>query len=310
MERNPTERQTIATQESKEELTRGQDVQIDALFVRHGERTKEGELTDYGREVSAQKAGEYAQELGSYDVVKAYGSDAQAKEGKMGRSRETADIYARTIAVDKGAEQLVTRARDALSYMKLKSPAPYDHVAIYDSYLPENFTELPDVEKAAAAKIAQDKVVDHVFGLDTPEARVYKAEVAGAYAYTLLQLRKMAHVLKGGSRALLPEGTHGGMIEFLFERALVRTSPDGTVKEGIKSPAELGGPLDPSEGFKVAVHTDAKGEDLPLELKFMEEHRPQEDTFSLREDVLADLAAQYLKLHPELPGGGDRSEKE
>ena len=303
--------QSAPDAETHEEYGVGENVTIDMFVVRHGDRKKEGELTDLGRRVTVEQASEYAAQLGDhYDAVKAVGSDVQAAAGAMGRARETAHIYGTEIAREKGAPQLWTREVSSLSYLDLKSPVPYDHKKIYDANMPPNADELPDAEKLAAAEHAQNAVVEHVFSLHTPEAEAYKKEIAGAYSYLILRNRKMAHRLKGGSKVLVPTGTHGGMMEFLFEYAVTQTTPDGVTKMGISSLSEIGGPFNTSEGFNISIKTDENGEDAPLTITFLDKSRPRENVQTLDETALAELAAHYLTLHPELPGGGELSAPE
>lgn len=94
---------------SPERKESGRQVEIVLKFIRHGERTKEGALTDYGRSITAERAQQSGLQEKGFDAVKAVGSNAGPKNPRgMGRSLETADIYAHEIA---GDEQFASRAQ-------------------------------------------------------------------------------------------------------------------------------------------------------------------------------------------------------
>ena len=89
---NFIESQHDSKPEQKEENEMGKEVLLILKIIHHGERTKGGELTDYGREVTRQKAGEIV--LPEVTGGKAVGSPFKPKESvKPPRSLETADIY-------------------------------------------------------------------------------------------------------------------------------------------------------------------------------------------------------------------------
>src|SRR3989344_942740 len=207
-------------------VEKGRNVEVIVKIMRHGERNVTGELTDYGREITRQRAEESGLAERGFDAVKAYGSDAGPRNSaKMGRSRETADIYAKEIAND-GA--LKSRPREVFSYEKLVNPVPFDYEPIYKAALPGNYDQLSPEEKAKANKRAQIVVVDHLMRLNNPEAENYRREVAGAFSKFILHKERMATKLKDGSRVLMPSGTHGGMIEPFLHQTLVRRMEDGS----------------------------------------------------------------------------------
>ena len=286
-------------QEQKESLERGKNVEIVLKFLRHGERDKEGRLTDYGRSVTAERARESGIKPDDFDAVKAIGSNAGEKAGVGKRAFETADIYAHTIAGD-GAFN--SRVEKVLSFEGLKNSVPYDHVEIYNASLPENFNSLSNEEKAVAAKKAQAAVIDHLINLDTPEADAYRDEMAGAFAYLIEHYRKMTKKLKSGSKVLLPAGTHGGVMEFLLQKALVRTDKDGNEVIGFKNSKEIGGEFSPSEAYNVDIVTDENGDYKPLMVSFDTKSRGMDGKLYLDENKIKELAEFYESLHSE-PNG-------
>jgi len=278
-----------------EKREKGSNVKIIIKFLRHGERTKDGLLTDYGRDVTRQRAQESGIGKEDFDAVRAIGSTADTPPEGMGRALETADIYSHEVA---GDDAFNTKKDDLLNYQTLLTSRPYDHVPVYNSYLPENFNELSDEEKVAAAKVAQIATVNHLLSLTSPEALNYKKEIVGAYASVIDHYSKLAQRLKSGSRVLIPAGTHGGNMELILKAALIRTDESGQKKVGFEKMEEIGGEMDPSEAFNVSVETDSQGELLPLSVIFDNPDRPKKE-MSLDPEILSEAQEFYIELHEE-----------
>lgn len=272
----------------------GRNVEILIKFMRHGERGKNSQLLDLGRDITKRKALESGIKQGDFDAVKAIGSNASPikEDIKMGRALETADIYATEIA---GDEKFKTRVNDILSYEKLLSPRPYNHTEIYNKSLPDNFDELADAEKVAAAKRAQTATVNYLIGLSSPEATQYKREIAGSFAYVVTHYQEMAKKLYSGSKVLLPAGTHGGLMEFLLQQTLIVKDGDKE-KIGFDDIKEIGGEFDPSDSYNIDIQTDNNGEPKDLKVSFDNRNRPQEEMF-LDMDKIQELSDFYQKLH-------------
>lgn len=283
-----------------ESLERGANVQIVVKFLRHGERDKTGQLIDLGREITREKAHSSGISKSDFDAVKAVGSNAGPKNhAGLGRSIETANIYKHEID---GDDEFTTRVKGELSYETLKTPVPYNHVEIYNSYLPDNFEELQGAERVAAAKKAQQAVLDHLISLNSSEAEVFKNEAAGAFASLLEHYQKMATRLDAGSKVLIPAGTHGGIMELLLQRALVRTDEEGKQIIGFTQSSEIGGEFDPSDSFNVEVATDENGKLKMLKVTFDSPDRPKEDMY-LDAGIVHKLAEFYRNLHSEAENG-------
>jgi broad specificity phosphatase PhoE len=289
---------SMKSQEGAESIEKGKNVLIRLKFIRHGERDKEGRLTDYGRDVTVRIAKAHAEEAKEFDVVKAIGSDAGEKNGFGKRAFETADLYAKEVA---GDEVLRSKVQSVLSYETIISPVPHDYQKLYNDSLPVNFDELSPEEKSAAARVAQRAMLDHLVASDTPEAEAYKREEAGAFAYLVEHYRDMAKRLKDGSKVLIPAGTHGGTMEFLLQQALVRKNDDGSTIVGFKKLDEIGGEFSPSEDYNVDVSTDENGHPAPMRVSFDNPFnnpgRVLPEVAYLDEAIVAELADYYRKLH-------------
>lgn len=295
--------ETIRPHEMKETKEKGANVKIILKFIRHGERDSEGNLQDYGRDITRKKARERGFKKEDFDAVKAYGSTAGPKveiEGEidMARSTETAHIYGKEIA-DEGIYK--TRPRKELSYETLVTPPPYDHRAIYDSFIPENFDEMTDEEKIAAAKEANKKTIDYFIGLKTEEAEQHKKEVAGAFAYIIEHTSRKTQRLDSGSTILEPEGSHGGSMELILQYAMVREDDEGNQTIGFETLDEIGGDFDPSEAFNVVVETDENGELKDYVLTFDDTEKRPGGKIYLDKDKVRELAEFYRELHKKEP---------
>lgn len=275
----------------------GRNVEIVLKFIRHGERDKEGKLTDFGREVTRQRAKESDFKKGDFDAVKAIGSTGGPK-GPTGQQRalETAHIYANEIA---GDDAFRTKQEKVLSYETLKNPMPYDHIEIYNANLPADFDTLSEVEKVAAAKKAQTAVVNHIVSLKNPEAIAYKREAAGSFAYIIDHYQHMAPRLKSDSRVLIPAGSHGGLMEHLLQQTLIWHDETGQQRTGFSSLQELGGDFDPSEAFNVEIATDNQGNPGQLRVSFDDPKRPQDQDMHLDSERLQQLRDYYVELHKD-----------
>ena len=285
------EQPNLENQISQESKERGRNVKITVKFLRHGERTTDGKLTDYGREVTKDRAIESGVKWDDYHAVKAVGSDAGLSSGAGARALETADIYAHEIA---GDEAFQTRIESMLNYETLKNPIPYNHKEVYNSYLPENFSTLSDEEKSAAAKIAQAGVSEHLMNLKTPEAESFRRENAGAHAAVLLHYCDMAKRLHSGSNVLIPAGTHGGTMEMLLREALVWKDENGN-----EVAQDFGGEFDPSEAYTVDIETDDNGELKKLHVTFDAPKRELPEDMYLDLKKVKELAGDYEELHKE-----------
>ncbi len=280
--------------ETRESLENGKNVEVVIRFLRHGERTPEGELTDYGRQETKSKGEKIANEE-NYDAVKAIGSPVgplnDVSGRSFGRAAETAHIYANAIAGDKAFQ---TRINEFLGYEELHSIPPFDHDTLYNSHLPENFASLSDQDKASASKKAQEATLREELACTAPGAETFRREVAGAFAHVVNHYRHIARRLKNNSRVLIPAGTHGGIMEYLLMEAMVRIDDSGRQVVGVSDINEIGGGFNPSESYSVRIATDENGNEKELILTFDENNRSQ-DTFHLSLSKINELDEEYTR---------------
>lgn len=286
------------TLSTPEKVEYGKDVDVLVKFIRHGDRSKENYLTDFGRETTRQRAQESGHRAEDFGAVKAIGSTVGPyNEAGQGRALETADIYTHEIA---GDEAFQTRRSEILSYENIVTPAPYNHREIYNANLPENFDSLSPEEKAAAGVKAQEAVVRHVLSLGGEPADTYKKEWAGSFAYVVEHYIKVAHRLKPHSRVMIVAGGHGNG-ELLLQQALIRRNDQGDEVRGLNTLEEIGGQINTSEAFTVEVATDESGKEKAIKLTFDNPDRPATEMYLDRATVQK-LADFYRQLHPEVQG--------
>lgn len=283
---------------SPEKVEYGKDVNILVKFIRHGDRSKENYLTDFGREATRKRAQESGHQAEDFGAVKAIGSTVGPyNEASQGRALETADIYAHEIAGDAAFR---TRQSEVLSYEAMVSPVSYNHREIYNASLPEHFDSLRPEEKAEAGVKAQEAVVRHILSHEGEQAETFKKEWAGSFAYVIEHYMKVAHRLKPHSRVMIVAGCHGGG-ELLLQQALIRRNEQGDEARSFSDLEEIGGQINTSEAFTVEVATDELGKDKAIKLIFDNPARPAAEMY-LDRKIVQDLANFYKQLHPELQG--------
>lgn len=273
--------------ENKEKF--GKNVEILIKFIRHGERDSEGNLLDIGRKITKENAILSGINKNDFEAIKAIGSNASPQgELNVGRSLETANIYSKKIA---GDEAFNTRVNDILNYEKIKSSLPFNYKEVYDKHLPKNFDDLSDEEKVKVSKKAQCEIVNLLFQMEGDEAEGYRRESAGALAYVVDHYQKMAKRLNSGSKVLIPAGTHGGLMEFLLQQALIIRG-----KIGFDDINEIGGEFDPSDSYNIDIKTDENGDLQDVIVSFDNPNRPQEKMI-LNRGKFEELVEYYKNLY-------------
>lgn len=277
----------------------GKNVEILLKIIRHGDRDPNTNmLTDFGVDETKSRAKESGLNKNDFDVIHAIGSTVGPYDEKgMGRAEATAHIYAQEIAGDKNFN---TKKTEVLAYDNIKNKVPYDHKAVYNSFLPKNFADLSPKEKGKAGVDAQGKLVNFVLALDTPEAQKYKEEGAGSVAYIIKHYQKVAHRLESGKKDFIPAGMHGTFMEFLFQRALIRKDAEGKEIKGFNNLSEIGGQHNVSEAFTIKIKTDQDGNNEPLVITFDNTNRPAFAEMLLDQNVVDELSKKYKELHPEI----------
>lgn len=237
-------------------------------IMRHGERTPDKLLTDYGRQVTGDIAKGDKGKLSGIDKIKAVGSDDGPKGATgMARSLETADIYANGITLEEGEgtsdanakiERYKTKPRPLLEISGMKTSKLFDWTEYYNSKLPENFDQLSDEEKSAASRIANEACLDRL--LTDPKGDKYRKEIASRHAVFVNIRLRMVDRIKSNSKIMYPTGAHGGFMEVFLKQVLKRKTKDGQEITGFDKAEDIGGAFKPSEGFFIDITTDEHGE--------------------------------------------------
>lgn len=269
----------------------GHKVKTYLKFIRHGERTKTNELTDYGRQVTRSVATPNMREGDWHDKTFVIGSNVDPNNDGVGRALETAAIY----GLETDGTATLPKPEDRLNYKHMKSPVPYNHAEIYNSLLPADFDRLTDEEKVEAAKVAQEGVMKHLLDLHTPEAENYKREAAGALANIVLEYQEKNHELPDRYTQTGIAGTHGSIMEFLLQQALVHKEGNEE-KVGFDDFAVIGGIFHPSESYDVVLETDENGEDKAIKVIFDDPKRSVRE-LTLDINKLRELSEFYKELH-------------
>ncbi len=215
----------IVSPESPERF--GRNVAIHAIFVRHGEKGEEGELTDEGtRQASAFGSG-----LGNKDAIKGYSSPVR-------RTVETVEQIIENSPHDK---KLETRIRTEIGIPRSS----------------REFSErFKDLEKKGPDVAAEWFL--H-FGRQEPDAETASPhEVAESFAYLIVKYLKMADKLYSGSNIDLINGTHQGLPEALLKEVLKRKIDDKEVV-GFQKLEDIGGALQFTEAMEFMIKTGEQG---------------------------------------------------
>jgi broad specificity phosphatase PhoE len=218
MERNPS---------SPEHKRFGQNVEIHAIFVRHGEKDESGNLTDKGKE----QASDFGEKLESKDAIKAYSSPVR-------RAVETVEQVIENSPHDK---KLKTR-------LKTKIGIPQSSQEFY-----KKFKELEKLGDNEAAEWFLS------FGSQKPDAETSSPhEVAESFAYILTKYLRMTDKIYSRSNIDLIHGTHQGLPEALLKEVLKRKVDEKDIV-GFEKLDDIGGALKFTEGMEFFIKTDEFG---------------------------------------------------
>lgn len=232
----------------------GTDVQIHAIFMRHGEKGEGGELTEEGK----RQATEFGNDLVSKDAIKAYSSPVQ-------RVLETVQQVVETAPHDK---KLNTRVRTELGL----PPS--------SKLFSEKFEQLQ--------KEGEDKAVEWYlsFGDKKPDSETTSPhEIAESLAYIITKYLSMAGKLYSGSNIDLINGTHQGLPEALLKEVLIRKKDNEEIL-GFDKIEDIGGSLKFAEGVEFLIKTDTRGEKI-LKVNF------RGDSYDVDMTKLNELAKTY-----------------
>lgn len=218
----------VATGGLEKKVDRGKNVEIEVTFMRHGEKDKAGNLTDYGRE----QVREYGKTLEG--TSKAYASSV----------KRVIDTVDEVISSSKGIK-LKTRIRRELGLPRMSKK------------FIEEYIKNPS---GTMNKWYQDR--NKEFDNQTDSSQ----KVAEGFAYLLDNYIKMSSRLPDGSKVNLINGTHEGLPEALLNEVMVRYENGGRVR-GFDEVEDIGGTLKYGEGMKFRIFRDKEGKDR-VELDF------------------------------------------
>ncbi len=232
----------------------GSGVQIHAIFMRHGEKSESGELTEEGK----RQATKLGNDLVSKDAIKAYSSPVQ-------RVLETVQQVIEAAPHDK---KLNTRIRSEIGI----PPSSKEFI--------KKFRELEKQGPNAAAEWYLS------FGTEKPDSETTSPhEIAESFAYVLKKYLRMTEKLYSGSNIDLVNGTHQGLPEALLKEILIRKKDNETII-GFDKLEDIGGALKFTEGMEFLIKTDEQG-NKSLKLNF------RGQTYDLEMDKLDELAKSY-----------------
>jgi len=234
----------------------GRNVELHAIFMRHGEADEGGGLTETGKR-QVEIAG---QSIDSADVIKVYSSPIR-------RARETAEGIGETVTHDK---KLETRTKLSLEIPNISE---------------EFLDKLVEIEKRSPDTSTQFYLN---FGKQRPDPETSSPqEIAEMMAYVLSNYFKMAKRLKSGSNIDLVNVTHQGLPEALLKEVLIQEDRDKQ-KVGLETLAEIGGPLKPAESMEFRIRTNEDGDET-VELYF------RGKTFNLDLGKVDELSRTYIE---------------
>lgn len=232
----------------------GTDVQIHAIFMRHGEKDEHGELTDEGKK----QALEFGESIEDKDAIKGYSSPVQ-------RAVETVERVIENSPHDK---KLKTRIRTEIG------------IPSSSQNLRNKFKELEKLSPDAATEWYLS------FGTEKPDLETTSPhEIAESFAYVLTKYLRMAEKLYSGSNIDLINVTHQGLPEALLKEILIQQKDDQKII-GFDKLEDIGGALKFTEGMEFLIKTDEQG-NKSLKLNF------RGQTYDLEMDKLGELAKSY-----------------
>jgi len=225
---NQTQFNRLNQTHENEIIDKGKNVQIHLIFLRHGDKDKDGSLTEEGKK----EATDFGEKLEGKDAIKGYSSPVP-------RALETVE---RVIAGAPHGKKLTTRIRTELGIR----PCSKDFFKKFREKENEGFGE------AAEWYLS--------YGEQKPDAETSSPhEIAEDLAFALDRFIRMSDRLNSGSNIDLVNGTHQSMPEALLKEIMVREK-EGKKIVGFEKLEEIGGALQPTESMEFLIKTDGSGE--------------------------------------------------
>ena len=244
------------------------------------------------------------------DKIRVVGSPAgPVDETGEQRSLRTARIVAEELAkMRKGGYDGVAAPSPILSYGTMtyfeSDKVPYDHEGVYDAAEKTARAEGKDVE--VAASIAQDAALNAAFSSTHPNAESMKKEAAGAFAVFIEQMIDRMKNMQNNETAIVPAGTHGGVMEYLLQQAMIWTDEEGKQHgPGFMRIEEIKGAFMASEGYNLEIENGRDGKLSEIRVTFQDKAR-RSGIYNAQIDIslMHSLADYYRGLHKEIPMSG------
>lgn len=238
----------------KEFREKGCNVEIHAIFNRHGEKetstisadtvlTPEGEIdsVNFGRDLKKRTA------------IKEAHSDTPRTE----RTNE--------LALDNSPteKKLKSRVRKELAFHYDQNGSFFKELMeIKKSVLGADFEGQSKQEKQKRIREANELETNKYlsYGENRPDLKTYSpAETASQIAYLIEHYIKMPRKLDSGTKLDYLNGTHDLIIASFLKYTMIREVSDKKIT-GFDKIAEIGGPIEYNEVFEVLIKTDWSGE--------------------------------------------------
>ena len=303
----------ISEQPSAELKEKQEENLVRINVTRHANRLSTGELREDGIK-AAEGKGEL---LSDSEVVKGYGPGET--DDKTLRALKTVDIISESSGVESKQtdKKYETRKRKGLSYNisgplmpKLKEYSKLINDAVKEDY-PKFDPESKDPEWGKIREkyqyialqnlLAKDKELTHVFAMGAAHQFYDLVKLSNTYVEKRNKLaeEKPDKAIRGD--VVLNEGTHGGFVESLLKKSLIRVQEDGQEKESFDTwvdengrgqlEEKMGGILNPTESMDSEYKA---GEGIPnrIAINFKGDHFKGEEC-SLDMDKIKKLHDQF-----------------
>lgn len=267
----------------------GRNVEIHAIFVRHGDKDMSGQnpetsLSDDGR----QKSDEFGLALSQRTLIKAYSSDTDRTKETVTRAQQASPT----------PEKFPLRIRDELRFHYDPNGALMDMVKrLRAEILGDDFSTLSAAEQQQRVREYERRFQNYYLGLgdQRPDPGTYSpVESASQIARRVDLYIRMTDRLRSDTKADLLNGSHDVLLASFLKEVMLREQ-DGQRVRGFTSVEEIGGPIDFTESFDVFTRTDDVGVESTTLL--FRGHQYAIDMGRL--SALVDIAKQLEKIEEE-----------
>jgi len=249
------------TEQFKNRERFGRNVEVKAIFMRHGPRAEMRDTTEKTliSEAGKKKIREIgkALETGRHGI-KGYTSQVE-------RAVETANLVLEEQEKN-SAKVFKLRKKSELGLLPSSENFSRRFMEITNENLPWNFEELEEGEKQETFDKAEDKALDWWLKMRDrrpDEKTPSPQEVAADIAKLVNRYIRMADRLYSGSEIDLLNTSHKGTLEPFLKEVLIRKIQDEKGKEkivrGFESIEEIGGGMRPAESWELDIKTDENG---------------------------------------------------